>query len=289
MQQSSEEFKPTMDLKDSLEILKWQIEMGVDEIIGEERMNHLQATVMATKPVSLELEKETTSKREPSKSLIPEDAPQSKVVNKAKALEDAEQLVSEVSTRQELKEALEAFQHCSFRNTAKNLVFSDGNPQAWLMVLGEAPGRDEDIMGKPFVGVSGKLLDKIFSEAGLARTNTQPQDSIYISNSINWRPPGNRTPTTQEIEMFRPFIWKHIELIKPKILMLTGNIACTAILNKAGITKLRGTWEKIDYMDVMPTVHPAFLLRNPIFKQHIWQDILAIKKKLVDLERDENT
>lgn len=274
-----------MGIQDKVEILNWQIEMGIDETMGEQPVNHFQQDNTVEERDTLKEPSEEKVKS-PSSLLPAVDTPQ-ETSNLNEAVDDATRLVSKVTSLEDLREALLEFHHCPYRKTSRNLVFSDGNPDAWLMIVGEAPGNEEDIKGKPFVGKSGRLLDKIFSEVSISRLNSKPQDSFYITNSINWRPPGNRNPTSPEIEMFRPFIWKHIELINPKILVLTGNIACSAILRKQGITKLRGTWSRIDEMDVMPTVHPAFLLRNPTFKKNIWQDVLAIKKKLGELDRNE--
>ncbi len=274
-----------MSAQDKIDILKWQIEMGIDEFIGEKPVNHFQRENPEEKQIALK--EDTKIKEEPQQSHISPQVNQPDAMHPDDPVKDAINLVSKVQTLEDLKEAMLEFHHCPYRKTSRNLVFSDGNPDAWIMIVGEAPGNEEDIKGKPFVGRSGQLLDKIFFEAGISRSNSQSQNSFYITNSINWRPPANRNPTSQEIEMFRPFIWKHIELINPKILVLTGNIACTSILKQQGITKLRGKWLKIEDMDVMPTVHPAFLLRNPTFKQHIWQDVLAIRKKLGELERNE--
>jgi len=268
------------DIKDNIEILKWQIEMGVDEIIGEKPVNRfLEEDPKVAKP---------TLNVSPSHDIKPPDPksvekPPQENINSQDAVTEATKLVADVNNLEDLRKAILEFPHCSFRNTSNNLVFSDGNPEAWLMILGEAPGYEEDMKGKPFVGKSGRLLDKIFSETGISRSNSKPHDSFYITNTINWRPPGNRNPIKNEIEMFRPFVIKHIELINPKILVLSGNIACTAILNQQGITKLRGKWLNIDNLHIMPIVHPAFLLRNPTFKKNTWQDVLAIKKKLVEL------
>ena len=274
-----------MSLQDKIAFLQWHIQMGIDEIIGEKPVNHLSGNVLEEKQVATKqvIKTQPAPQTTPLRPLVKVPV----VQQPADAVKDALGLVAQVKTLTDLEEAMLQFHHCPYRKTARNLVFADGNPEAWLMIVGEAPGNEEDIKGKPFVGKSGQLLDRIFFEAGIARANNQPQKSFYITNSINWRPPANRNPTRQEIEMFRPFIWKHIELIGPKILVLTGNIACSAILNQQGITKLRGKWLRIDEMAVMPTVHPAFLLRNPTFKQYIWQDVLAIRKKLGELERNE--
>lgn len=181
---------------------------------------------------------------------------------------------------EELKNAMQNFTGCALKETALNTVFSDGNPSSQVMLVGEAPGADEDTQGLPFVGQSGQLLNKIFASVGLSR------DKLYIANIVPWRPPGNRTPSTDEIAACQPFIERHIELVKPKILVLLGGVAAKTLLNtNNGITSLRGKF--IDYTthdgNIIPclaTYHPAYLLRSPGQKAQVWQDVLRIKLKL---------
>ncbi|MDR2416765.1 MAG: uracil-DNA glycosylase [Holosporales bacterium] len=180
-----------------------------------------------------------------------------------------------VSSLDALRTALEALDS-PLKKTALNLVFGEGNPSAKVMFVGEAPGADEDRLGRPFVGVSGQLLDKMLAAIGLDRSR------VYITNILPWRPPGNRTPTTEEITLFLPFVRKHIALIAPRILCLVGGTAVKALLaRQEGIMRLRGKW--FDYEDgisVLPTYHPAFLLRSPSRKKESWRDFLAVYKKL---------
>lgn len=201
------------------------------------------------------------------------------VPDEAQALR-ARELAREAKTIDELREILGEFAGCNLKLTAKNLVFSDGAPGADLMLVGEAPGRDEDIEGKPFVGRSGKLLDRILAAIGRDRT------SAYISNVIPWRPPGNRDPSPMETEICRPFIERHIELARPKVLVTLGNPSTKLLLNtKTGIMRMRGTWavhvtaEGLE-IPTMPTLHPAYLLRNPAHKKLAWQDFLEVRMKL---------
>jgi len=191
----------------------------------------------------------------------------------------ARDVVASITTLEELRAALDRFEGCALRSTATQLVFADGNPQARLMLIGEAPGRDEDIEGRPFVGRSGKLLDRMLAAIGFDRT------SVYIANIIPWRPPGNRTPTPQESQICLPFIRKQIELTDPDVLVCLGGPSAAALLGtKEGITKTRGRWFKYDTgrreIRAMPTFHPAFLLRSPLQKRLAWRDFLAIKKAL---------
>ena len=191
---------------------------------------------------------------------------------------DTSILLKNVKTLEELKKAMEAFDGCSLKKTAMNLVFSDGNPEADVMLIGEAPGADEDRQGKPFVGQSGQLLRRIFSFAGLTL------DKLYISNVLPYRPPGNRQPTPMEVSMFKPFLEKHIELVNPKCVILVGGTSCKALLNsKEGITKIRGKWVDLKLSEpgktvkAMATYHPAYLLRSPSRKREVWQDMLTLK------------
>jgi uracil-DNA glycosylase len=178
-----------------------------------------------------------------------------------------------------LRAILDKFEGCSLRGTAKQLVFADGNPKARVMFVGEAPGRDEDIEGLPFVGRSGKLLDRMNAAIGLARND------VYIANIVPWRPPGNRTPTPQEAAICLPFLLRQIELVDPEILVCLGGPSAQTLLGfKEGIKRMRGRWFKFDTgtreIRAIATFHPAYLLRTPLEKRFAWRDFLAIKKAL---------
>ena len=180
---------------------------------------------------------------------------------------------------EELRAILDKFDGCALKATATQLVFADGNPQARVMFVGEAPGRDEDIEGLPFVGRSGKLLDRMLAAIGLDRTK------VYIANIVPWRPPGNRTPTPQESAICLPFVLRQIELADPDILVCLGGPSAQTLLNiKDGITKTRGRWFTFDTgkreIRAIATFHPAFLLRSPLQKRFAWRDLLAIRKAL---------
>jgi DNA polymerase len=163
---------------------------------------------------------------------------------------------------------------------AKNLVFSDGNPAARVMMVGEAPGRNEDIAGKPFVGEAGQLLDRMLAAIGLDRRSPDAEQAVYITNVLPWRPPENRDPSPEEIAMFKPFLAKHIELAAPEVLVIVGNISCQALLGQRGITKLRGHWKTVQGLPALPMFHPAYLLRNPASKRESWHDLLMLKARL---------
>ena len=197
----------------------------------------------------------------------------------------ARELAARAATLDELREAMSGFEGCNLKLTAKNLVFADGNPEAELMLVGEAPGRDEDLEGLPFIGRSGQLLDRMLAAIGLDR------QSAYIANVIPWRPPGNRTPTPQETEICRPFIERQIELVRPRVLITLGGPSAKLLLNATeGILRLRGAWKTHVTasgvaIPAMPTLHPAYLLRTPAHKKLAWRDLLEAKARLRELQQ----
>jgi len=233
--------------------------LGIDEVTSSVPLNRFEESKTPSK-----LEKKVAT---------------SIAVNVASSAEGANSLFH-VTTLEGLKEAMAEFDGCSLKKTAMNLVFSDGNPEADVMIIGEAPGADEDRQGKPFVGQSGQLLRRIFGFIGLTL------DHLYITNVLPYRPPGNRQPTPVEISMFHPFLEKHIALINPKCLILVGGTATKALLDaKEGITQLRGKWFDLPLssgatVKTMVTYHPAYLLRSPLRKREVWKDMLALKRFL---------
>ncbi|WP_417517336.1 uracil-DNA glycosylase [Minwuia sp.] len=181
-------------------------------------------------------------------------------------------------TLDELRNALESFEGLAIKDTATRLVFADGNPEADIMIVGEAPGREEDRVGKPFVGESGKLLDRMLASIGLDRS------TVYITNSVLWRPPGNRKPNPSETEAMLPFLIRHIELVEPKLMMLAGGAALSALFGMdARITRERGKWRDYDAsfgtVPVLPLYHPAYLLRQPSLKRDAWADLRAFRTR----------
>lgn len=253
------------------QLLQWYLEAGVDETIGLEpinRFNHPQERLLLKKEIKVDAPVVET----------PPPAPDN-------LLEDAVSRASKAQTLAELKEALQGFEGCALKKTAKNTVFGEGVPHAEVMFVGEAPGADEDRIGQPFVGVSGKLLDKMLDSVGFSR-----QKNIYISNIIPWRPPGNRSPSTSEVSLCLPFIQRHIELVRPKILIFVGGVAFNALLVRPEtITKARGNWYTYQTpglpapIPAMAIFHPAFLLRSPAQKRLAWRDMLVIREKLKEI------
>lgn len=260
-----------------LAMLRWQYEAGADEAVGEAARDYFRAP----EPVAPPLAAGPAALRE-TLSKPPFPAAPAPLLGAGEALASAREIAAACSDLASLRTALEIFQGCGLKATAKHTVFAGGNPKARLMLVGEAPGRDEDLQGLPFVGRSGQLLDRMLAAIGLDR------GQVYISNILPWRPPGNRTPTGAEIALCLPFIERHIELAAPQILLLLGGIAVKALLNTSdGIMRLRGRWS--DYrigelsIPALATFHPAFLLRQPAQKRQAWADLLALREKLDSL------
>lgn len=246
-------------------MLEWQIEMGVDECMLDAPVDRY----------ALEAVQPKAKAQVPAAAAAPVAVPA--VVQFDPAVE-ARAMASAAQSLEELRAALGAFEHCELKLGARNLVFSDGQPGARLMIVGEAPGRDEDRIGKPFVGRAGQLLDKMLAAIDLGRDREEA--SVYITNVLPWRPPQNRDPKPDEIAMMLPFLERHIALAKPDVLAIVGNISCQALLGKRGITRLRGNWAEACGLPAMPMFHPAYLLRNPAAKREAWADLLSLKARL---------
>jgi len=289
-------FPSTRDRPDLRELLAFYADAGVDEPLSEEPIDRFAEAIpkkqepsRAAHPTAAE--SPGTSEQNPGYGRVERNAPTASVrpsPASATVPDEAQaglarELASKAATLEELREAVASFDGCNLKFTAKNTVFADGNPQARLMLIGEAPGRDEDIEGRPFVGRSGQLLDKILTAIGLDRT------SVYIANVIPWRPPGNRTPTPHETQICRPFIERQIELVNPQVLVHLGGASAKTLLDTSeGILRLRGNWRSYTtasgtVIPAMPTLHPAYLLRTPNHKKLAWRDFLEVKMKLHSL------
>ena len=241
-------------------LLEWQVELGADEAIGDVPVNRFElpdklATARAAGPAV-----STTP-------VLPEQA--------ADPVAQARTAAAAAGSLPELKAALAAFEGCELKKGARSLVFADGVPGARVMIIGEAPGRDEDREGRPFVGRAGQLLDRMLAAIGLSR-----DESVYITNVLPWRPPQNRDPLPDEIAMMKPFLERHVALAAPEFLVLMGNISCDAVLGKRGILRLRGHWSEAMGRPVLPMTHPAYLLRSPEAKREAWADLLSLKARL---------
>ena len=270
------------------ELLAFYQEAGADALLGETPVNRFAEPAARPDSAMAAEAREPASPVAPSPPARP--APQPAAVRSAldgpaappapeAAIMAAREAARSAPNLEALRDILDHFEGCGLRATASRLVFGDGNPTARVVLIGEAPGREEDLEGRPFVGRSGKLLDRMLAAIGLDRT------SVYIANIVPWRPPGNRTPTPQETAICLPFILRQIELVNPDILVCLGNPSTQTLLGtKEGITKTRGRWFKFDTgsreIRAIPTYHPAFLLRSPLQKRFAWRDFLAIKKAL---------
>ncbi len=254
--------EPALDYYTALALLEWQIELGADEAISETPIDRYAAPP-PPKPKPAEVA-----------SPVPLAADQVDPVAEAKAL------AANASDLEGLQAAMESFEHCELKKGARNLVFADGQPQARVMVIGEAPGRDEDRQGKPFVGRAGQLLDRMFAAIDMGRDTPDANGAIYITNVLPWRPPQNRDPKPEEVAMLLPFVQRHVELVDPELIVLMGNHACQALLGMRGITRLRGKWAEALGRPAMPMLHPAYLLRNPVAKREAWHDLLMVQAKL---------
>jgi uracil-DNA glycosylase family 4 len=270
--------------EDLAALLKWYADHGVDETIGEQAVDRFALPPAATVAPAIAPTR-TIAAPTPIRTPVPQPAARAPVPLESPQLaEDARELARRCTTIAELEAAVRAFEGCALKRTAKNTVFADGVPGAPVMVVGEAPGADEDRLGKPFVGVSGQLMDRMFDAIGMSRAR-----DLYITNILFWRPPGNRTPTLAEQAVCVAFTRRHIELAKPKVLVLAGGTAAKAMLETTeGIMRLRGKWTTLKLDDgtevpTMPTFHPAYLLRTPASKRQSWLDLLAIDKKLKEL------
>jgi uracil-DNA glycosylase family 4 len=284
---------PPTDPRDLAALLAWQAAAGADEAMLDAPVDRYKSSAAAParapgptptpgKPVA----DRATGNAKPmaAKSNAPRAAAKPAALTLTPAAASARELAAAAKTLEELVEALAAFDGCALKKTATNLVFADGNPQARIMFVGEAPGADEDRAGKPFVGVSGQLLDRMLAWIGLDRAR------FYITNIVFWRPPGNRTPTSDEVAACLPFVVRHIELVAPAILIPVGGPASEALLHRGeGISKSHGRW--YDYqtpglaapIPAMPIFHPAFLLRAPAQKRAAWRDLLSLEQKMGEL------
>lgn len=241
-------------------VLDWWEAMGVD-------VPEIKPT-SKTKPVK-------QAQSAPKTSAITPPAP-------PKAAPNSEKIAKNAKTLDELRAVISDFDAGILSDHAQQSVFARGNPDAAVMVIGEAPGRDEDMAGKPFIGKSGQLLDKMLAAIHLS------EDTAYITNVVNWRPPKNRNPTADEIAMCRPFIHRHIALADPKFILIVGNVSLNALTGETGIMKQRGQWKDItiegNTYPALPIYHPAFLLKQPALKRDAWRDLLALQARLQTLE-----
>jgi DNA polymerase len=283
-----------MQNKDALETLNWLVEAGADEAIGEAPVNRLVETPSGPSPKlgAFDPARMSTGHARASGAGFspPHPPPQAAPAacdlsnkgrgNSGDGIGNAMALAGAAASLAELKAAMESFEGCALKRTATNTVFAEGTPAGRVMFIGEAPGRDEDRIGKPFVGRAGQLLDKMLASIGLDR-----HVNAYITNVINWRPPDNRDPAPEEAAMCLPFLRRHIELADPLLIVLLGAVAGRHVMGiTEGIMRSRGRWMEYRVGDamvpIMPTLHPAYLLRQPAHKKLAWRDLQALAAKM---------
>ena len=263
----------------ALALLGWYIEMGADEAIGLEAADRLAPPEAIPPPPSIPVPRAEQSSRP-----VPVDPPLALTDSLADAAQSARRLAAGADRIEALAALVAEFDGCPLKRTATNTVFTDGSAMAPVMIIGEAPGADEDRTGRPFVGRAGQLLDRMLAAIGLDRS------SVLITNVVYWRPPGNRTPTAAEIASCLPFAFRLIALVRPKILVLSGGTAAGALLPQGqGITRLRGRWFDLavpgleERVPTLPMFHPSFLLRTPVRKREAWRDLLSLRARLDEL------
>ena len=278
-------------MPDAVNALRWLVDMGADEAIGNDPVNRYEERQSAPTASQDATQASPPAPKQQPAAPRPAVAAAPDLIAPSQGAQDARDAAASATTLEELRARLDDFEGCALKFTATNTVFSDGHPDAHVMFVGEAPGVEEDRQGKPFVGASGKLLDRMLQSIGLSRDD-HGAEGAYISNVLFWRPPGNRSPTTAEIAACMPFIQRHIELVNPKVLVYLGGTAAKTMLDTPqGIMRLRGKW--FDHLTpgleksipALPTFHPAYLLRSPAQKRESWADFLNIKKKLIEFNK----
>ena len=255
-----------LDAETALALLDWQREMGVDEAMLDDPVDRYAEPIRPPAPAAEPLPAQPAA--------VP---PQAESVQ---AVAQAQAMAARARTLAELAEIQSGFEGLEIRRGARSFVFADGQPGARVMILGEAPGEEEDRQGRPFVGRAGQLLDQMFDAIGLSRQAGDAERAIYIANVLPWRPPGNRRPEQAEIDAMLPFVARHVALAAPDILVLMGNTPCKAALGRDGILRLRGHWTEAFGRPALPMTHPAYLLRNPIAKREAWADLLSLAARL---------
>lgn len=264
-----------LDAATALALLDWQREMGADEPILDAPVDRYAETPPAPAPAPASPQAAVPGMPAPSLALAAAaTAPEIDLPAQAAAM------AARAGSLSELAAAMQGFDGLDIRRGARNFVFADGDPKARVMILGEAPGEEEDRQGRPFVGRAGQLLDQMFAAIGLSRQAVDAERALYITNVLPWRPPGNRRPEQAEIDAMLPFVARHVELAAPDVLVLMGNTPCQAALGRQGILRLRGQWTQAFGRPVLPMTHPAYVLRNPIAKRDSWADLLSLQARL---------
>lgn len=259
-----------LDWHQAKALLEWYVELGVSDAIADAPINRYETRAEAPKPTA----KAAAPGPEGARAPAPEQPPATDWAAVSR------QLAGAAPDLDALAAAMRGYDGSPLKRGARSFVFADGTPGARVMIVGEGPGAEEDREGRPFVGRAGQLLDRMFAAIGLNRAGPAVEKALYITNVVPWRPPGNRNPTPEEIAMFTPFLTRHIELAAPDIVVPMGNIALTALLDRQGITRMRGTWTEVLGRPALPMFHPSYLLRNPAAKREAWADLLELQARL---------
>lgn len=274
--------------------LAWYLDHGVDEALVDSPQKHARDSRDVMAEMRDQPQEEMEAHLQSTPTTVPVTTP---LLGKTDAQAEAVKIAQDCETLDDLRQAMADFEGVALKKTATNMVFAEGNPEAPVMLIGEAPGADEDRQGRPFVGLSGQLLDRILASIGLGRAHDNPLQAVYLTNVLNWRPPGNRTPAQSEIAVSLPFVERHIQLAAPKILVLCGGVAAKVLLGRdESISKLRSGWH--DYRPQIPelaaasdtaipaivTYHPAYLLKTPVQKKAVWRDMLRLQDKCRGLD-----
>lgn len=266
-----------IDADTALALLEWQVEMGADEAMLDapvDRFELAPRSRAADTPVMPPLQMQAPAVASPQPSV--QDDLQARVA-------EAESLAAQAQSLEALAAAQAGFDGIELKKGARNFCFADGNPKARVLILGEAPGDEEDRQGRPFVGQAGQLLDRMFEAIGLSRQEVDAEKALYITNVLAWRPPGNRDPSNDEISLSMPFVRRHVELVSPDLVVLMGNVPCQAAIGRRGILRLRGQWTQAFERPALPMTHPAYLLRTPVAKREAWADLLSLSARMESL------
>lgn len=257
-------------------LLEWQIELGADEAITDAPVNRYEVPQSLAQPAALAQKKSAKAPRV--------HAPKSESDLQKEAQSTAIAAAARANTLEELSEIVAGFEACELKKGARGFCFSDGDPQARIMVVGEVPSVDDDRKSTPFSGVQGQLLDKMFAAIGHLRSGPDPQTGLYLTSVLPWPTPQGREPTAHELALMRPFLIRHIELADPDVIVVMGNSACQSLLDKGNVNRLRGKWTTVQERPALPMFHPMKLLLSPESKREAWADLLALQARLKELD-----
>ena len=277
-----------MDAQQAAELLRWQVEMGADEAIGEEPVDRTRRKEKAAAPSPAQSSAPPPAASPAPPSPAPRAATPATPARPARADEGQAARAARCNTLEEIFAALDAMRDFPLRRTAANTVHTAGDPEARVMLIGEAPGRDEDLQGEPFVGRSGQLLDRMLAAIGLSRKAEGGEVPVLISNTIFWRPPGNRKPSEAEAAHCLPWLIRTIEIVRPEIIVCLGATPAQRLSGRTqGILRLRGQWLECELgerrIPMLPTLHPAYLLRQPLQKRLAWRDFISLKLRMEEM------